>query len=108
MEDQAGSFELKNIMFNYDTHNKVTKLFLVTYYAVELSKMLYTEMNLATHEFLSYDVKTECDVTFCLKEFRVRILFNEVMDKPNMRLTNVITTIVSNNIKTIAILICCS
>ncbi|EDV20180.1 uncharacterized protein TRIADDRAFT_61311 [Trichoplax adhaerens] len=48
----------------------------------ELIKMLYTEMNLATHEFLSYDVKTEGDITFCLKEFRAIVSFGEYTGQP--------------------------
>lgn len=40
-------------------------------------KMMYTEMSLHPYEFDYFQVGADSDITFCLKELRVTVLFLE-------------------------------
>ena len=39
------------------------------------SKVIYTELTLDPDEFDNYQVGIDTEITFCLKEFRVRLFF---------------------------------
>ena len=61
-----------NVSLESDQQVSSFKLVIYCLFSTDPSKVVHTELTLVPDEFDSYRVGVDADITFCLKELRVR------------------------------------